>query len=155
MSELAAALGIPQQWTFKGRTYLVSQRDLEIEALLENRLEQLALEAIERGRSRMSEESHRRQLEIWQENCATSYWAWGGDASNRAIRSLPVAKYLLYLQLSKKQIDVKPTLLDEVAKDDAAWNALILAVRRVNGELKEPESDPTKGEAAPVANPAA
>jgi hypothetical protein len=134
MSEQADLLGIPETFLFEGRTYQVSERTLEHEALFSRWVAAEARALIARHADEMSPLEYEAQLAGWRQDGAAHAYDFDGFVCQRALHSPSGSRYIAFLALKKHDKDgaVTMQLVDRIYADAAAWQELQSIMRRLN-----------------------
>ncbi len=138
MAEAAKALGTPQSFAFRGKTYRLAPFTFDRAAEFELWLEGRAWDSVERVRHLCTEEEYQRRLDAVARLVATGHFAFGSSAASEAARTLPGMKQCLLLQLRAcaENGPVTERLVEDVF---AEMRDRVLAL------LKEGEGDPFAG----------
>lgn len=156
MAPSSAALGIPVPWEFRGRTYEVHPRDLEMECRFTVWLESRALDAIRRhspqpgqaeGTGILTYGEYLQQMEGWRQECAAGVYDYGRAVALLALSDPlgPAYKHLAWLSLSRGDERITPDLVEQAWKEPAARDQLLLAMARANTDpnRRTPEGQTT------------
>lgn len=141
------------QWTFEGKTYEVSSRTFEQEALFQRWQEGEAHAVVLRHQNGMPPVIFAQHLAGWRHDCASRRYEWGMPDSHLAQYSPSGMRYLAYLALHERQPQVTLQLIDRVWADDSAWLSLCGVLEQLNSPPNSKAPAGTEAPSAPAPTP--
>jgi hypothetical protein len=128
MGEVAGSkLKVPFTWDDpkRGRLeLLVSPLSFGMEAVIQRRLEERALLAVQRHRELMSLADYQIAWDGWRRDCATGVYEYGGMACFQWMHTTSGWCYRALVMLREKCPDVTPEMVERVAADPGKFKEL-------------------------------
>lgn len=128
----AQAMGAPAIFEYKGKRYLVAQRNIDHESMFCQWAKAEAFQEIERLKHLMEPALYKMHVDGFRHDIGMKLYDWGMPFITVAAMSEAGSKYLALLALAQHDVNVTPAFIDEIAKDADAWSRLCNVMADLN-----------------------